>query len=138
VNEQEQRFDKALEVSERIYGNSTMREIAARGYRTKGLRDFSELTFSHCMLDLWDRPQLDLRGRSIAQVAGLMAMRQWEELEIHMRLALRNGVTPDELMEVILQTTVYGGQAMGHTAVGIASKVFKDAGIDERKSEPAS
>jgi 4-carboxymuconolactone decarboxylase len=138
LKQQEERFDQALAVSERIYGNTTMREFAARGYRTQGLRDFSELTFSHCMLDLWDRPQLDLRARSIAQVAGLMAMRQWEELEIHMRLALRNGVTPDELMEVVLQTTVYGGQAIGHTAVGIASRVFKEAGIDERKRDGAA
>jgi alkylhydroperoxidase/carboxymuconolactone decarboxylase family protein YurZ len=133
MSDQEQRFQQALEVSERIYGSTTMRDIAARGYRTQGLRDFSELTFSHCMLDLWDRPQLDLRSRSIAQIAGLMAMRQWEELEIHMKLGMRNGLTADDIMEVVLQTTVYGGQAMGHTAVGIASRVFKEAGIDERK-----
>ncbi|MCU1401502.1 MAG: pcaC [Acidimicrobiales bacterium] len=135
MDEQQQRFERALEVSERIYGGTGMRDIAARGYRTQGLRDFSELTFSHCMLDLWDRPQLDLRARSIAQIAGLMAMRQWEELEIHMKLGLKNGITPDELMEVILQTTVYGGQAMGHTAVNIAGRVFKESGIDERKRD---
>jgi alkylhydroperoxidase/carboxymuconolactone decarboxylase family protein YurZ len=85
------------------------------------------------MVDAWNRPGLDLRSRSIAQIAGLMCMRQWEELEAHMKLGLRNGLTPDEIMEIVLQMTVYGGQAIGHSAYGIAARVFKEAGIDVRR-----
>ncbi|MGE0879951.1 MAG: carboxymuconolactone decarboxylase family protein [Acidimicrobiia bacterium] len=79
-----------------------------------------------------------MRSRSIAQIAGTMGMRQWEELEVHIGLALKHGVTPDEVVEVLLQMTVYGGQAMGHKAYLIATKVFRERGIDERPNgEPA-
>ena len=120
MSEQSERFAQALEWQAKIFGEEAanrLREGSRRGYRTKGLQDFTELTIAHTVGDVWSRPGLDLRSRSIAQIAGLMGMRQWDELEAHIRLGLRNGLTPDEIMEVLLQINAYGGSAMGHSAV---------------------
>jgi alkylhydroperoxidase/carboxymuconolactone decarboxylase family protein YurZ len=132
ATEQEARFERALEVHAGVFGLESaemLRSASQRGYRTPAMRDFVELTLAHGMVDMWSRPGLDLRSRSMVQIAALMTMREWDPLETHIRLGLRNGLSPDEVMEVILQTTVYGGQAMGNTAFGIANRVFKEAGV---------
>jgi len=137
VTEQEDRFARAIELQARVFGEESagrVRESVGRGYRTKGMRDFNEITMGHVFVDMWSRPGLDLRSRSIVQIAGLMAMRQWDEFEIHVKYGLRNGLTPDEIMEIVLQMTVYGGQALGRTAYSHVATVFRAQGIDERAS----
>ena len=136
MNQQEERFEKAMEIQTELFGEedtAAIRAGAARGYRTKAMQDYVEITLGHGFVDMWSRPGLEMRGRRLAQIAGLMGMRQWIEFEVHVRLGLQNELTADEVIEVLLQMTVYGGQAMGHTAFPIINKVFKELGIDERK-----
>jgi 4-carboxymuconolactone decarboxylase len=136
---QEERFEKALEGFAKLLGEEQAKQFRqglARGYPVAGMKDFTELTMAHAFADVWMRPGLDLKSRSIAMIAGLMAMRQWDELKSHVRIGLRNGLTPDEIMEVLLQMSAYAGLAAGHSAYGVAQQVFRAQGIDQRKKEP--
>ena len=76
--------------------------------------------------DVWSRPGLDRRSRSIAVLSSLIAHGHHEELAMHLRAALRNGLTIDEIREVILQSAVYSGVPAANTAFRIASEVFAD------------
>ena len=73
---------------------------------------------------VWARPGLDRRTRSMLTLALLTALRCEEELAMHVRAALRNGVTPEEIREVLLHTAVYAGVPAANTAFGVAERVL--------------
>lgn len=74
--------------------------------------------------DVWSRPGLDRRSRSIAVLTSLIAHGHHEELAMHLAAARRNGLSLDEIREVILQSAIYSGVPAANTAYRIASKVF--------------
>ena len=76
--------------------------------------------------DVWSRPGLDRRSRSIAVLTSLIAHGHHEELAMHLRAARRNGLSVDEIKEVILQSAIYSGVPAANTAFRIASEVFAD------------
>lgn len=78
--------------------------------------------------DIWSRPGLDRRSRSIAVLSSLIAHGHHEELAMHLRAALRNGLSVDEIREVILQSAIYSGVPAANTAFRIASEVFGQDG----------
>ena len=77
--------------------------------------------------DVWKRPGLSPRDRSLITVATLIALYRTNELPFHLKYALQNGVTRDELAEVITHLAFYAGWPPAATAVGIARKVFEEA-----------
>jgi 4-carboxymuconolactone decarboxylase len=77
--------------------------------------------------DVWSRPGLDRRSRSIAVLSSLIAHGHHEELTMHLRAAIRNGLTVDEIREVILQSAIYSGVPAANTAFRIANEVLGDA-----------
>ena len=78
--------------------------------------------------DVWERPGLSKRDRSLITVATLVALYRTNELPFHMKRALENGVTPNELVELITHLAFYSGWPTAATAVSIAQKVFEEAG----------
>jgi 4-carboxymuconolactone decarboxylase len=78
--------------------------------------------------DVWKRPGLAPRDRSLITVATLVALYRVNELPAHLRLALQNGVTRDELAELITHLAFYAGWPTAATAVAIARKVFEEKG----------
>lgn len=74
--------------------------------------------------DIWSRPGLDRRSRSVAVLSSLIAHGHHEELAMHLRAALRNGLTVDEIREVILQSAIYSGVPAANTAFRIANEVL--------------
>jgi 4-carboxymuconolactone decarboxylase len=78
--------------------------------------------------DVWKRPSLSPRDRSLITVATLIALYRTNELPFHLKFALQNGVTRDELVEMITHLAFYAGWPAASTAVAIARKVFGDAG----------
>ena len=78
--------------------------------------------------DVWKRPGLSPRDRSLITVATLIALYRTNELPFHLKYALRNGVTRDELVEMITHLAFYAGWPSASTAVGIARKVFEEPG----------
>ena len=78
--------------------------------------------------DVWERPGLGKRDRSLITVATLIALYRVNELPFHLRRALENGVTREELVEVITHLAFYSGWPTAATAVGIARRVFEETG----------
>jgi 4-carboxymuconolactone decarboxylase len=79
--------------------------------------------------DVWKRPGLSPRDRSLVTVTCLISLYRTNELPFHLKRALENGVTRDELAEVITHLAFYAGWPAASTAVGIARKVFEEAGV---------
>jgi 4-carboxymuconolactone decarboxylase len=80
---------------------------------------------------VWARPGLSRHARSLLTVALLTALHHENELAMHVRAAIRNGVTPDELREVLLHTSVYAGVPAANTAFGITQRVLAELGLAE-------
>jgi 4-carboxymuconolactone decarboxylase len=84
-----------------------------------------ELTEKVLFGDVWERPGLSKRDRSLITVAALIAMNRTQQLPFHMERALRNGVTRDELVEVITHMAFYSGWPTAVSAATIAKEVFQ-------------
>lgn len=78
---------------------------------------------------VWARPELDLRTRSLLTLAVLTALRCESELAMHVAAALRLGVSPVEIREALLQATVYAGAPAGNAAFAIAARVLEEQGV---------
>ncbi len=78
---------------------------------------------------IWARPGLSRQSRSIANLAMLTALNRPHELKLHVKAALNNGLTPDEIGEVLLQTAVYCGVAAAEDSFRIAREAFKEIGL---------
>lgn len=86
----------------------------------------AELTDDVLFGDVWERPGLAKRDRSLITVAALIALNRPEQLKSHMRLARQNGVTETELVETITQLAFYSGWPNGIAAVSVAREVFNE------------
>jgi 4-carboxymuconolactone decarboxylase len=88
--------------------------------------DFQDFITRYAGGEVWSRPGLDRRSRSVATLAALVALRAEGEIAMHVRGALRNGLTPEEIKEVILHTAIYAGVPAANDAFRIAQKVIAE------------
>jgi len=99
----------------------------------KSADDFSmpmqELVTQYCWGDVWSRPGLNRRSRSLLNLGMIAALNRNEELATHVRGAINNGLTKEEICEAFLQVAVYCGMPAGLTSFKVARQVFKDMGI---------
>ena len=95
----------------------------------------TEITNDVLFDDVWQRPGLSPRDRSLITVAALVAMYRTNELPFHLKKALENGVTRDEIVELITHLAFYSGWPTAGTAVGIAREVFAEVGQQDRAKE---
>ena len=91
--------------------------------------DFQDLITRYAWGEIWTRPGLDRRTRSCITLAALVASGREHELALHVRAALRNGLTPDEICEVLLQCAVYCGVPAANSAFAIAQRVLDEDGV---------
>jgi 3-oxoadipate enol-lactonase/4-carboxymuconolactone decarboxylase len=89
-------------------------------------RDFQELITAYAWGEIWTRPGLDRRSRSMITLTALVALGHQEELAMHVRAARRNGLTDDEIKEVLLQAAIYCGVPAANTAFRIAQRVLDE------------
>jgi 4-carboxymuconolactone decarboxylase len=101
------------------------RAIAATTPLTEPFQDFIT---RYAWGDIWSRPGLSRAERSMITLSALVALRQEHELAMHLRAALRNGVTPDQIREVLLHTAVYAGVPAANRAFAIARDVLPETG----------
>src|SRR5215470_8948275 len=87
--------------------------------------DFQELIARYAWGDAWSRPGLSRAERSMITLTALTALRQEAELAIHVRGALRNGLTPEQIAEVFLHTAVYAGMPAANRAFAVAQQVVE-------------
>lgn len=90
--------------------------------------DFQEFITRYAWGEIWDRPGLDRRSRSVATLAALVSLRAEHEIALHVRAALRNGLSVEEVKEVILHTAIYAGLPAANAAFAIAQKVLAEDG----------
>lgn len=89
-------------------------------------RDFQELITRYAWGEVWARPGLDRKTRSAITLTALTALGHHHELAMHLRAALRNGMTVDEIKEVLLQCAVYCGVPAANRAFAIAQEVLEE------------
>jgi 3-oxoadipate enol-lactonase/4-carboxymuconolactone decarboxylase len=120
----EERRSQGMKVRRQVLGDEHVDRAIAK--TTDLTRDFQDLITRYAWGEIWSRPGLDRRIRSCITVAMAVALNRPEELELHLKGALRNGVTIDELREVLLQTAVYCGVPAGNNAFRIAQEVLSN------------
>ena len=115
-------------------GLAVRREVLGAEYVDKALAeadDFSrplqELVTEYCWGTVWTRPGLTRKTRSLINLAMLTALNRPHEVRLHLRGALRNGCTKEEVMEVLLQTAIYCGVPAAVDSFRIAREVFQEA-----------
>jgi 3-oxoadipate enol-lactonase/4-carboxymuconolactone decarboxylase len=116
-------YEDGLRVRREVLGDTHVdRALAERSALT---RDFQDFITEYAWGGIWTRPGLDRRTRSIVTLTALVARGHHEELAMHLRAALTNGVTVEEITEVLLQTAVYCGVPDANTAFRIARSVLE-------------
>jgi 3-oxoadipate enol-lactonase/4-carboxymuconolactone decarboxylase len=123
------RYDDGMEVRREVLGAEHVDRATANV--TDFTRDFQELITEYAWGTIWTRPGLDRRSRSLITLTALVARGHHEELAMHVRAALRNGLTVDEIKETLLQTAIYCGVPDANTAFRIAQRVFDEEQSDE-------
>ena len=88
--------------------------------------EFQDLITRYAWGEIWSRPGLDRRTRSAITLTALIARGQLDELEMHVRAALRNGLTRDEIKEVLLQSAIYCGVPAANSAFAVAQRVLEE------------
>jgi 4-carboxymuconolactone decarboxylase len=91
-------------------------------------REFQELITRYAWGEIWTRPGLDRRTRSCMVLTATIALRHWDEFRLHVNAALNNGLTPDEIKEVILQAAIYCGVPAANHAFKEAATVLAERG----------
>lgn len=121
-------------------GNRVRREVLGDAHVDRSVRQATDFTrvvqeyvTASCWGDVWSRPGLDRRTRSLLNLAMLTALNRPHEFSVHIRGALRNGCTEAEIQEVLLQTAVYCGAPAALESFRLAERV-----IEEVRREPAS
>ena len=117
-------LQRGMAVRREVLGDPHVDRAEAR--RTVLTSDFQDLLTSYAWGEIWTRPVRDRRARSCITIAMLVALNRPEELALHIRGALRNGVTVDELREVLLQCAVYCGMPAANAAFRIAQEVLDE------------
>ena len=120
-------FDKGLAIRRAVLGSEYVdKSIAAADDFTRPLQ---EIVTQYCWGEVWGRPNLDRKTRSFLNLAMLSALNRPHEVKLHVRGALNNGVTKDEIREIFLQVAIYCGVPAAMDSFRIAKEVFKEMGV---------
>jgi 4-carboxymuconolactone decarboxylase len=115
-------YSRGMAVRREVLGDA---HVAAAQARTDEFTaDFQDFITRYAWGEIWARPGLDRRTRSCVTLALLAGLGRDNELPMHVRAALRNGLTPDEIKEVLLQVAVYAGVPAANSAFAIAQEVL--------------
>lgn len=119
-------FQRGIAIRRDVLGSEYVdRSLAsANGF----MMAFQRITTEWCWGYTWSRPGLDRRSRSMINLAMLTALNRSAELKLHVRGAVNNGLTPEEILEVLLQATVYCGIPAGLEAFKVANDVLAEMG----------
>ena len=116
--------ERGMEVRRAVLGDEHVDRAIAR--TTDFTADFQDLITRYAWGEIWTRPGLDRRTRSCITLTALVAGGHENELAMHIRAALRNGLTPDEIKEVLLQTAIYCGVPAANSAFAVAQEVLAE------------
>jgi 4-carboxymuconolactone decarboxylase len=129
--DRDEAWERGTRVRRAVLGDDHVDRATAR--TTPFTADFQEFITRYAWGEVWTRPGLDRRTRSCVTLALLTALRCHEELPMHVRAAVRNGLTPDEIKEVLLHAAVYAGVPAANTAFALAQETL--ATLDPERGE---
>ncbi len=119
-------------------GTAMRRKVLGDAYVDRTLKninpfneEFQDMITRHAWGEVWTRPGLPLHQRSLITLAMLIALKQTDELRLHLRGALNNGVTRDEIKEVMMQSAIYCGVPAANSAFHVAREVFAEIDSDK-------
>lgn len=116
--------DEGMKTRREVLGDAHVDRAVAS--TTEFTAEFQDLITRYAWGEIWTRPGLDRRTRSAITLTALIAHGHWEELAMHLRAARRNGLTDDEIKEVLLQAAVYCGVPAANRAFAIAQEVLAE------------
>ena len=119
-----ERYEKGMEVRRAVLGDEHVNRSLQNA--TDFNRDFQELLTRYAWGEIWTRPGLPRHTRSLIVIATLVALDRPEELRMHIRAAFNNGVSRDDIKEVLLQSAVYCGLPAANSAFHAAEEVFAE------------
>jgi len=122
--DERQRYEKGIEVRRAVLGDAHVdRSLKSR---TAFNEEFQDLISRYAWGEIWTRPGLPRHTRSIATISMLVALNRADELKLHLRAAANNGVTRDEIKELLLQCAIYCGVPAANSAFHLAQQVFDE------------
>jgi 4-carboxymuconolactone decarboxylase len=117
-------YERGLEIRRQVLGDAHVDAAIARA--TPFTADFQELITRYAWGEIWSRPGLDRRTRSCMTLIALVALGRFDELGMHVSAALRNGLTEDEIKEVLLHSAIYCGVPAANAAFATAQRVLAE------------
>ena len=120
-------FEKGLGIRRQVLGAEFVDNAIATADDFN--RPLQELVTQYCWGEIWGRPGIDKKTRSLLNLGMLSALNRPHEIKMHVRGALENGVTKDEIKEVFLQVAIYCGVPAAVDSFRIAREVFKEMGV---------
>ena len=122
----DEQHDRGMEVRREVLGDEHVDGAVER--TTEFTKDFQDMITRYAWGEIWTRPGLDRRTRSAITLTALIARGNFEELPMHLRAARRNGLSDDEIKEVLLQSAIYCGVPAANNAFAIATRVLEEEG----------
>lgn len=129
----EDRHDAGMRVRREVLGDAYVDRATANA--TALTAPFQTYVTRAAWGEVWARPELNRRTRSLVTLALLAALGHDRELAVHVRAALRNGVTPAEIVEVLMHTAVYAGAPAANSAIHVAQDTLADLGVAEARAD---
>ncbi|AIO35397.1 4-carboxymuconolactone decarboxylase [Burkholderia pseudomultivorans] len=120
----QQRYEAGMKVRRAVLGDAHVDRSIEN--RTEVTEEFQNLITRYAWGEIWTREGLPRHTRSLLTIAMMVALNRGEELALHLRAARNNGVTRDEIKEVLLQTAIYCGVPAANSAFHLADKIFKE------------
>lgn len=121
-------FDRGMAIRRDMMGaEAANKEILEASDFDKPMQD---LVTSYCFGEVWTRPPFDRKTRSMLTIAMLIGVNRLGPLKIHFKGGLANGMTKEEIRELILHAAIYGGVAAATEAMRVAKEAFKEAGVE--------
>ena len=120
--DERERHDNGMKVRRAVLGDAHVDRTLKRRDAFNG--EFQELITRYAWGEIWTRPGLPRHTRSLLTVAMMVALNRTDEFKLHVRAAFNNGVTRDDIKEVLLQTAIYCGVPAANTAFHLAEEVF--------------
>jgi 4-carboxymuconolactone decarboxylase len=117
-------YDRGMRVRREVLGDEHVDRATERA--SEHTREFQELITKYAWGEIWARPGLDRKTRSAVTLTALVANGRFEELEMHIRAAFRNGLTAEEVKEVLLQTAIYCGVPAANSAFHVFQRVLDE------------
>jgi 4-carboxymuconolactone decarboxylase len=134
--DEKERYDKGRETRREVLGDQHVRRAEAK--LTDFNRPFQEFITRYAWGEIWERPGLTRRERSLITLAMLVALNREPEFRMHVRAALNNGVTVEELRELLLHSGIYCGLPAANSAIHAAEEVIAEILRPDDSPRPAS